>query len=90
MEKEAECYKDGTYTLPLVKGFDPFGVLENCKFECDSCGNVSTLNNCITHNVQRSESNKDRKGSHGHYTQVSYYCSSCYPTMESLARKIHK
>ena len=90
MEQEAQCYRDGTYTLPYIDGYHPFGVVKEFKFNCDSCRQYLPLTNWINHNVQRTESNKDRNGSYGHYCQVSYYCASCYPVIESLAKKIHK
>lgn len=89
VKKEQQCYLDGTYTLPHVKDYDPFGVRgEPFVFVCNGCLVTKPLTKWISHNVHRTPQNPDYNGSFGDYAQISYYCNECYPEMEKLARAI--
>lgn len=89
IRKEITCYQDGTYTMPWVEGFIPYGNMET-KYSCSGCGDTKNLVWWITHNTNRPESNPDKEGNYGNYTQVSKYCDECKLIFDPLSRKIHK
>jgi hypothetical protein len=87
MYREISCYQDGTYTMPWVEGFIPYGKCSGTViWPCSGCAKEKELIWWITHNVNR----KDNNNNDGDYTQVSRYCENCQAIFDQLARKIHK
>ncbi len=87
MQEEILCYQNGTYTLPYVKDYNPFGNRTFTEMQCNSCGIKKPISTWIAHSVHRSESNPDSTGSYGNYAQVSYYCKECYTSIAPYARQ---
>lgn len=91
MHAEILCYKNGTYTMPWVEGFTPYGGHAGCLLNlCNGCGEKKPPTWWITHNVNRSYMNPDKHGNYGDYTQVSHYCDTCQPIFDKLAKQIHQ
>ena len=88
VETEKKCYVDGTYKLPYVAGYSPFGTVLITEQNCGGCNKKKKITRWIAHNVHRSPDNPDPSGSYGDYVQISYYCDECYEVFEPLARKI--
>ena len=91
MYDENRCYTDGTYTMPWIEGFTPYGPWTgNVILPCSGCDEQKQPTFWITHNVNRTRQNADKDGNYGNYTQVSRYCEQCKPNFYDLALELHK
>lgn len=90
LDAELACYRNGTYELPWVEGYDPFGTVQTTHLPCNGCGSTNGCVNWIAHSVIRKAWTPGSDGIYGTYAQISYYCTDCYPKVEAVARKNHK